>query len=124
MTQDGRDYPGGPLVVSDDLAVTDIGCDLDGYPVRATAGGGRNDHLVQSCVQLAPQHWDDLNKYVPSPSARIAALEAENTHLRALLNRVTPERLSAGWEHLPDVAAPPVRTMPARALRGGDGVPR
>lgn len=117
------------------LAAADIGCDLDGYPVRAltlNALRGSVDKLkaadqARRLEAVANPEWFILPCATAPQSdlfARIVDLETQITHLRSLLNRVTPERLSSGWEHLPDVAAPPVRMMPARALRGGDGVPR
>lgn len=120
---------------SDTLAASDIGCGLDGHPVRVltlSALRGSVDKLkaadqARRLEAVANPEWFVLPCATAPQSdlfARITDLETQITHLRALLNRVTPERLSAGWEHLPDVAAPPVRTMPARALRGGDGVPR
>lgn len=103
-------------------AAVDTGCDLDGYPVRTAPRG-------TLCVSTHQWRlWQQMKPPAPASTTaicgRITELEAQITHLRSLLNRIAPERLSVGWEHLPDVAAPPARTMPARALRGGDGVPR
>ena len=101
-----------------------MACDLDGYPLHAPQ----------------PEISEQMSVLPPDPLVvRIAALELENAQLRGLLDRVDyqnpiiqapdrsilvgadnkRERLSAGWEHLRDIAAPELRTMPARALARG-----
>lgn len=97
---------------SHDLAVTDIGCDLDGYPVMAPLMEVRptQSKMVE---RVARAIYEDRQKREESPPYG----------WWLALARDKQPCISAARAAIAAMCEP-TEAMPARTSRGGDGVPR